>query len=924
MIKNDVINSDEKKDEPLKHDIKSLGILLGNVIIEQEDRSLFNTVEQLRALTKELRMQNSPKAAGEIKKIIKTLSVERAYKVVRAFSVYFVLINAAYEVHRIRRQRAHIFQNDLPQKGSLEEAISYLKQEDLTKQQVEAILRAMDIVPVFTAHPTEATRQTILRKILIISQLLLRRETELLTSHELQEINRQLQVEITMIWQSNEIRFHKVTVKDEIQRGLFFFEQVLYDGIGKFYQTLNEELKKSFPGDNVTHPVINFGSWMGGDRDGHPYVTEDVTKDTVKKHQRTLLKLYTKDLDVLYDTISVSLHQIEASKGLKLSVENERIQLGFKETDNILRDPSEIYRTKLLFIYTKLQNTLERRSLYYGNAEEYIHDLHLMYTSLCENKAQLIAELKILPLIYKTKTFKFHLLTLDIRQNAAMLRRAIDDIFKYAEIHENFASLEEKEKIEILTQQFLLTRPLIKSDDVFQSETHQVLQEFALIKWAQEHVSQEACNDYIISANSYVSDVLTALLLAKEAGLIQVYHGQVLSSKVDFLPLFETIEDLQASDEQMKVLFENKAYKLQLLKRNAVQKIMIGYSDSNKDGGIVTANFELYKAQLSLKKLCNEKKVELILFHGRGGSTSRGGGPLNQSILAQPQGTIDGKIKITEQGEMISSKYLIPEIAQRSLELMASAVMLATAKSKYGKHEDAFYKYQKQFSHISSFAFNHYRALITHHGFYSYFRSATPIDIIERIEIGSRPPSRKKGHDIRNLRAIPWVFAWTQNRQSITGWYGFGYAVAKAVEEKHISWTQLKRMFNEWDFFKVLVDNIEMVLLKTDFTIAHEYLSLCGKDKASKEIFEMIKEEYERSRDAVLKITGEAALLDHNKSLQMSIRLRNPYIDPISFIQVEFMKKFRKKNLSTSEREQLLALLRSTVNGISSGIRNTG
>jgi len=914
---------DSEKDIPLKHDIKELGTLLGNVIITQEDRELFDIVERLRALTKEFRLDASSKARNEIKKIVDSLSLDRAYKVVRAFSVYFVLINAAYEVHRIRRQRAHVFQNDNPQKGSLAEAMNFLKNENLSQKEVEEIFNSIDIVPVFTAHPTEATRQTILRKILLISELLIRKETVKSTPNELAEINTQLQTEITLLWQSNEIRFHKVTVKDEIQRGLFFFEQVLYNGIAKFYERLNRETNKTFS-LNVSKSIINFGSWMGGDRDGHPYVTADVTKDTVKKHRKTLFKLYVRDLDLLYDSLSTSLHQVGASNDLILSVEKERALLALEESNNVLRDSSEIYRTKLLFIYTKLQNTLERKNHFYQNAEEYIADLQMMYESLKENRGELIAERRILPLIYKAKTFKFHLLALDIRQNASLLRRAINEIFEHAEVQQNFSSLAEEEKIRILTEQFLITRPLIKSEEVFQPETKQVLQEFGLLKWAQENVSVEACNDYIISTNSFVSDVLTALLLAKEAGLIEIHHGEVVSSNVDLLPLFETIEDLQKAGEQMEILFKNDAYKLQLQKRNFAQKIMIGYSDSNKDGGIVTSNFELYKAQIKLKNLCKENNVELILFHGRGGSTSRGGGPLNQSILAQPQGTIDGKIKITEQGEMISSKYLIPEIAERSLELMASAVILATAKTRFQQKEDAFYKYENCFENISNFAFENYRELITNPHFYNYFRTATPIDIIEQIEIGSRPPSRKKESTIRNLRAIPWVFAWTQNRQTITGWYGFGFAVTKAVEEKLISWKQLQKMFAEWDFFKVLVENIEMVLLKTDFAIASEYLTLCTKDKNAVEIFNLIKNEYEKTREAVLKITGEKTLLDENQSLQRSIMLRNPYIDPISFIQVAFIKKYRKKNISSSEKEKLLALLRSTVNGISAGIRNTG
>ncbi|MEO8398509.1 MAG: phosphoenolpyruvate carboxylase, partial [Ignavibacteriaceae bacterium] len=344
---------------------------------------------------------------------------------------------------------------------------------------------------------------------------------------------------------------------------------------------------------------------------------------------------------------------------------------------------------------------------------------------------------------------------------------------------------------------------------------------------------------------------------------------------------------------------------------------------SNKDGGIVTSNFELYKAQKNLNIICNKYKIELILFHGRGGSISRGGGPLSQSILAQPIGTIEGKIKITEQGEMISSKYLIPKIAERSLELMTSAVILSTARSQKKSKDIQFQKYSGTFEEISNYAFSYYRELINHKNFLKYFRTVTPIDIIEHIEIGSRPASRKKDNNLRSLRAIPWVFSWTQNRQTISGWYGFGYSINKCIKEKLIGWDTLIEMYNEWEFFKALVDNIEMVLLKTDMIIGKEYLSL-SNEVSMKEIFGFITSEFELSCNMVLNITKEENLLDHDKSLQRSLLLRNPYIDPISFIQVRFIKEFRKKNLSPTKREQLLSLLRSSVNGIAAGVRNTG
>ncbi len=913
-----------EKDAPLKQDIRELGIFLGNILKEQEGEKLFETVEKLRALTKELRTNYSGKIRDKIIEEIDSLSIDDAHKVVRAFSIYFILVNAADEINRIRIQRASYQEGkNFQQQGAFAEALAGLKKEKLSKKEVQKILNSIRITPVFTAHPTEATRQTILRKILKISQLLLFRELSKLTEKEEEEVKLQLQKEITLIWQSNEIRFHKVTVQDEIQRGTFFFKDVLYDVIPQFYLMLNLELGKTFAIEK-SPSLIEFGSWMGGDRDGHPFVTVDITKETLTNNKRQILTLYMRDLDKLYTSLSTSANIIQPSKKLEKSVKKDRDQLGVGKTDGILRDPSETYRTKLFLISRKLQYTIDDDPLKYNSPDEFIDELQLMYDSLYENKGKIIADAEILPLIYKVKSFGFRMVALDIRQNASLLTAAVKDIFKYSEVCNNFDALKEEEKIEILTKEILSARPLKNTFSNLNQLTRQVLNELSLIDWAKNNISPDACNDYIISNCSNVSDVLTALLLAKEAGVVSLHKGKAVKSSFDILPLFETIEDLRKSDEVMRELFINKAYSEHLRLRNKVQKIMIGYSDSNKDGGIVTSNYELYKAQKNLKKLCDDNKTELILFHGRGGSVSRGGGPVNQSILAQPKDTIEGKIKITEQGEMISSKYLIPEIAIRSLEIMTSAVIITTAKSYLKKEEDKFDKYNKIFEDISQNAFDFYRELVNHPSFFEYFRTATPIDIIEQIEIGSRPSSRKKGNDIRSLRAIPWVFSWTQNRQTISGWYGFGYALNQSVKTGKTTWEEIKEMYNEWDFFRVLVDNIEMVIVKTDMIIGKEYLSLCSNNKEMEEIFSMINNEYELSTETLLKISGEQNLLDADKSLQRTLLLRNPYIDPISFVQVKFIKQFRNKNLSKSKKDNLLALLRSTINGIAGGVRNTG
>jgi phosphoenolpyruvate carboxylase len=912
------------QDAPLNRDIRELGIILGNVLKEQVGEHIYETVEKLRFLTKQLRTLYSDKTRDEIISVINSLDIDEAYKVVRAFSIYFILVNAADEVHRVRMQRADTVNKNSTIKGSLEDALSNLKDIRLDKKTIQNILEKIEIIPVFTAHPTEATRQTILRKILRISSLLLRREKNINTQEEEKSITRQLQAEITLLWQSNEIRFHKVTVHDEIQHGLFFFKNILYDLIPDYYYTLNSKLKEYFDYKDFSPVILKFGSWMGGDRDGHPYVTVDITRETLTNNKKQIINLYERDLDSLYSSLSPSLSISGASKELIRSIEKGRILFGIKKTNSILRDPSEIYRSKLLLISLKLKKTLENSPLGYKSSEEFINDLNFMYKSLSENKGKIIAEEVLLPVIYKAKTFGFRFVALDIRQNSSLLLEAVKDLLKYSEVVKNFSLLNEEEKIELLTKEILSARPLKNTFSNLKPLTRQVINELSIIKWGKENIAHNACNDYIISNCSSVSHILSALLLSKEAGLIHVHNKKIHHSNFDVLPLFETIEDLRKADLIMKQLFENPAYYQHLKLRNKIQKIMIGYSDSNKDGGFVTSNYELYKAQINLKKLCDEKGITLILFHGRGGSISRGGGPVNTSILAQPKGTIDGKIKITEQGEMISSKYLIPEIAQRSLELMSSAVILTTAKTNLKIEDDKFFKFKYLMDQISDYAFSLYRKLVNHPNFIEYFRSITPIDIIEQIEIGSRPSTRKSGNDLRMLRAIPWVFSWTQNRQTISGWFGFGGAIDKCLKTNFCTWDDLKIMYSEWEFFQTIVANIEMVLLKTDMIIGKEYLSLCRDRKSAEEIFNIINSEYELSCRTILEITGEENLLDSDKSLQRSILLRNPYIDPISFIQVKFTKQFREKNISKSKKEKLLLLLRSTVNGIAAGVRNTG
>lgn len=914
---------DKNKDAPLHRDIRELGATLGTVLIEQEGKAFFDLEEQLRLLAKSLRAGYSENTKNEIDRLIDSLDLEKANKIVRAFLYYFLLSNTADEVHRIRRQRAHALTDATPQKGSMQEAFIELAKEGHDLEFAQRILEMTTLIPVFTAHPTEATRQTILRKILNISELLLKRELSTLTPEELADLRQQLHAEITLLWQTNEIRMNRVTVYDEIRRGLFFFSQILYDTIPMFYERLNRTLREVYHAETAAPVILKFGSWIGGDRDGHPFVTAEVTRTAISMQRRQALSLYLKDLDILFEVMSSSTRIIKASKELTASVESDKQYLAGQVTEEDLKDQSEIYRVKVFLMYNKLKNTLDEKGYRYGTAEDFIKDLELVYVSLMSNKGGIIAESRVLPLLYKVRTFGFHLASLDIRQNSAVLRSAVSGLMKASEVEDNFEELPDAARVRILTRELLKARPLVNSNVALSSESSEVLSEFEAMRFGKEFAGEETCNDYIISMSSDVTDVLTPLLFAKETGLIRVRDGRIEGSRLDILPLFETIEDLRRAHLVVGNLFRNPAYAQHLKLRGMTQKIMIGYSDSNKDGGIVASSFELIKAQINLKKVCGKFGVTLVLFHGRGGSVSRGGGPLNQAILAQPIGTIEGKIKITEQGEMIFVKYSMPEIALRSMELNASAVVLSTAKYKSGERNVAG-RYLSVFEEISDIAMKHYRRLVTHPGFIEYFRHATPIDVIERIEIGSRPPSRNNGTDLKSLRAIPWVFSWTQNRQLISGWFGFGYALEKAVAKGIVSWDDLRSIYRKWEFFKALTDNVEMVLAKADMTIGREYARLSADTAEGRKIFEMIREEYERSSRAVLNITGEKNLLDSNPSLQRSLRLRNPYIDPISLVQIRFLQIYRGSRSDDEKRQAILDLLRSTVNGIAAGMRNTG
>lgn len=914
---------EQRKEELLRRDIRELGAILGEVLIEQEGQQFFDLVESIRRLSKAYRQDQDHRTEQSIRDTISALDLSTAYKLIRAFSFFFVVVNAADEIHRIRRQRHHALEQQSAQPGSLQDVLEQLALEGLHAGDLRTMLNSIHIEPVFTAHPTEATRQTVLRKILHIGELLLKRDATTLMEAEHEDIRQEIRAELTILWQTNAIRMQKMTVRDEVRRGLFFFHDILYQGIADFYAELNRGLSDTYGITESAPTVLTFGSWIGGDRDGHPFVTPDITRMTLELQRTQILELYIADLDRLFDTLSSSTRLVDASDELIASFQHDRETLSARVPEEDLRDQSEIYRVKTLLTWHKLRNTLKDEGPRYTAAEQFLTDLQLMHDSLMTHRGEIIARRLLQPLLYKVRTFGFHLVTLDVRQNSTEIGTAVADLFDRAEVSEQYAQLGEEERSTLLTREFLNSRPIVGLWHKLDGTTLRILEEMAMLLHGKERNGEKACENYIISMSEAPSDVLEALLLAREAGLVTVRKGRVLSSRLNIVPLFETIADLRNAADVMRLLFSNHAYAQHLACRDMRQTIMIGYSDSNKDGGIVTSAFELYKAQSALKQVCDEFDVQMTIFHGRGGSVSRGGGPLHQAILAQPVGTVDGGIRITEQGEMISAKYALPQIAGRSLELAASAVLRTTAECAYlaGRQESS--AWLEQFSDISADAMQRYRTLLEQPGFISFFRQSTPIDVIENIEIGSRPASRKKSDSIENLRAIPWVFSWTQSRSIISGWFGFGGSLGRAVDEGRLSWDILTDWYEEWPFFTALVNNIEMTLQKADLGIAAEYVQLAEDRETAGRIFAMITEEYERSLAVVQRITGGELLAD-NPSLQRSIRLRDPYIDPISHIQVSLLRRYRDPSISEKERQSVLNVLRASVNGIAAGMRRTG
>lgn len=919
--------TDQNTDAPLRTNIRLLGNILGEVITEQEGNSFYALEEYIRHSTKEYRVTHRKELRKGLTKKISRLDPAMMKNLIRAFSIYFQLVNIAEQHHRIQRLRKQKLKGtgQYPE-GSLRHTLQMAKKKKVTAAELASFFKQLFISPVFTAHPTEALRRTILEKHSRIWQGLEALDNGVLLTDEKEGIRESLKRNISSLWQTEETRSYDITPLDEVTNGLFYFTQVLQFALPIFYRELEAALAETYPALKDAVPsFIQFGSWIGGDRDGNPFVTAEVTWSTLRRQAHTAIDLHLRLLDDLYIVRSESSKMVMIDSTLQQSI-NDEIEKRGEQFPPGIRNNHEVYRVKIALIYRKLlrckkklEGTLPAGEVPYASAEDLLHDLQLIKSSLVNNKGRTLARGTLETLIRNVQTFGFHLATLDIRQHKRVHTTAITEIARQWNI--DYSSFTDEERINWLTAQILDAVMLSIQEQVLSNQTKELLATFKIIRRAQDDIDRRAIRSYIISMTESPADVLEVLFFMKHAGLFSMEKEE---SRLSIVPLFETIGDLRASVSIMERLYTNAAYAKHLAMQNRRQEIMLGYSDSSKDGGIITSSWELYKAQRELARCSADHGIDWMFFHGRGGTVGRGGGPEFQAIMALYGYSINGKMKITEQGEVVSLKYFHKEIAQRTLELTTSAMLLKYFdKTNLPKvkvtHHPQWMKYMPELSKVS---YEEYRSVIYQQAdLVHYYFQATPLQEITRMKIGSRPAKRINTDRIEDLRAIPWVFAWMQSRHNIPGWLGVN---AGLKQSSTVTLGSMRTMYQHWEFFKSMIDNIQMIMAKADFEIACHYAGLVSPPELGENIFDDLHHRYEQSKKALLTITRGKRLLDNNPLLQRSITLRNPYVDPLSLMQVELLKRLRKSDLSAEERQELEEVMFLCINGIAAGLRNTG
>jgi phosphoenolpyruvate carboxylase len=846
-------NGSDRADAALRRDVRLLGEILGRILVEQEGQGLLDEEEQIRLLARDARTAGESARHEDVRRSVSALAPERQALVLRAFGVYFQLVNLAEQHHRLRRRRHYEHEQRVPRE-SLAEAVARLVQAGIDAAELERAARGLSLELVLTAHPTEATRRTVLAAHLRLARLLGQLDDASLTPARKRRIEAALAEEVTLLWQTDEIRSRRPHVVDEIRHGLWFFEQSLL----RVAELLLADYRRLLPGAPAP---FRFGTWIGGDLDGNPAAGPETIADALDQARKLALETYADEVRELARAIGISSTIAEPSPELVASIAQDELALPDYTAELEDRNLDEPYRRKLSFVWRKLRNGLEGGGLGYGSASELAADLDVIDLSLRASRAERVADGRLAALRRRVELFGFHVAKLDVRVHANDLRAG----------------------------------------------SERMGATFVAVRHARERHGAGACDTLIVSGTSAPADVLAALDLAEEQGL-----------DLSLVPLFETIDSLRSAAPTVETLLDDARYAALVDRRSARLEVMVGYSDSGKDGGYLTAQWEIYRAQRALADLAERRGVQLTIFHGRGGSAGRGGGPTHAAILAQPAGHPPGRLKLTEQGETVSFKYGLPGLAYRNLEAALSATLVSAFPDVAGAEPPD--GATELLTSLSDQAYRRYRSLVWEDArFVSFFRQFTPIDELALLEIGSRPARRPAAEDyLASLRAIPWVFSWTQNRCLLPAWYGCGSAFA-AVDSG-----ELRRLYDEWPFFRSLVENLEMTLAKSSLEIAAGYLDLVEPGPDRDRLFGEIRAEHERTVSAVLEIVDARELLDRHPVVQRSVRLRNPYVDPMNAVQIQLLRRYRDPTAPESERDEVRRPLLRSVAGIAAALRNTG
>jgi phosphoenolpyruvate carboxylase len=936
-------NEQANDDKELRGRVRLFGGLLGDVLRDQERAEVLETVETLRKGFIELRQQENPAKRRDLMRLIGSLDPATLAQVVRAFSTYFLLANIAEEDHLLQGRRRKVDRGEKLWYGSFDDSLRELRAQGVSADQLQTLLGSLRFQPVFTAHPTEAKRRALLEAQRRLAEIARRLDEPGLGEMRRHALERQLLNQIQVLWKTDEVRVNKPVVQDEIKNGLFYFRETLFDAVPLLYRNLERGIANVYGDDPQAArmrvpPLVRFGSWIGGDRDGNPYVTHEMTRLAVRLQSREAVKIYRHKIAELQRLLTHSLSLVRPSPGFdeRLAADADIAPLAF--ADEPLRFEKEPYRRKLYLMHYRLGVQLARLDALvaghadpgavggYASERDFMADLLAIRASLCSHGDANIAEAELKDLIRLAETFGFYLAELDIRQESTRHSDAVAELFALAPNLPDYASLDEDGRCAILAE--MLSRggtPLLYTEELSEP-TREILAVMRTIVEMRREVSPQAIGTYVISMTHEASHVLEVMFLASFAGLCGRCRDGGWHAEIRVAPLFETIEDLSRVAPVLERLLDLPAYRALLEKSGNIQEVMLGYSDSCKDGGILASSWNLYQAQKLISSVTAKRGVACRLFHGRGGTVGRGGGPTHDAILAQPPGTLSGEIKFTEQGEVLSAKYPNAETAVYELTMGVTGLLKGARCMMVECIPDRpeFMAVMDQLARSGEDAYRQLTDRTPH--FIDYFYEATPVSEIGLLNIGSRPSHRAKADRSKySVRAIPWVFGWGQSRQTLPGWFGIGAALAAWRDRDPGRLATLRAMAEEWPFFRSLLSNCEMSLSKSEMTIAHEYAKLCHDPEVAESIHGRIAEEYNRTVTEILAAIGKDRLLADNPRLALSLARRNPYLDPLNHIQITALRRYRHAPEDDPEERNrwLLPLLRS-INALATGMRNTG